>query len=356
MYSSCIFCNAPLGGNQTIEQFPVGRRLAFDAAKGRLWVVCPRCERWNLTPLEERWEAIETCERRYRDTRQRVATDNVGLARVDDGLELIRIGAPLRPELATWRYGDQFGRRRRQRWLRVGGGAAAGIAVVAGGPLLGVAAGGVVAAASLVLNGWAMAWARRGSVALPHPEGGQLLLTLNQLPEVRLVPRTDEHGWALEVPYAAHERDDDGVWERLKRYQNMTIGRVTLQGPAAERAAGVLLPRINGGGAAPARVREAVQLIEEAGDPTRFWAGAASRTREWGREQLWGDTGSLRFLPQPVRLALEMMAHEEVERRALEGELAVLEAAWKEAEEVAAIADDLLLPEWVRTRWRELRG
>ncbi len=51
-----------------IEHFPVGRRLAFDAAKGRLWVVCHHCGRWNLSPLEERWEAIEECERLFRGT------------------------------------------------------------------------------------------------------------------------------------------------------------------------------------------------------------------------------------------------------------------------------------------------
>ena len=41
-------------------------------------------------------------------------------------------------------------------------------------------------------------------------------------------------------------------------------------------------------------------------------------------------------------LALEMALHEESERRALQGELAGLEAAWKEAEEIAKIADSLL--------------
>ena len=39
-----------------------------------------------------------------------------------------------------------------------------------------------------------------------------------------------------------------------------------------------------------------------------------------------------------------MAIHEEQERRALEGELWILEQAWKEAEEIAAIADNLLLP------------
>ena len=49
-------------------------------------------------------------------------------------------------------------------------------------------------------------------------------------------------------------------------------------------------------------------------------------------------------MPRPTRLALEMALHEEQERRALEGELWILEQAWKEAEEIAAIADNLLLP------------
>ena len=44
---------------------------------------------------------------------------------------------------------------------------------------------------------------------------------------------------------------------------------------------------------------------------------------------------------QDKRLALEMAMHEETERRALDGELALLATAWKEAEEIAAIADEL---------------
>ena len=50
-------------------------------------------------------------------------------------------------------------------------------------------------------------------------------------------------------------------------------------------------------------------------------------------------------MPHHTRLAFEMALHEEEERRALEGELWRLERAWREAEEIAAIADDLLLPE-----------
>ena len=114
MYHTCLFCNKDLGRNDVVESFPVGRRLAFDGEKGRLWVVCPTCERWNLTPVEQRWEAIEQAEKLYRGTRQRVATAHIGLTRAPDGTALVRIGRPQRPEMAAWRYGDTFGRRRRR--------------------------------------------------------------------------------------------------------------------------------------------------------------------------------------------------------------------------------------------------
>src|SRR4029453_4241437 len=109
MYSTCLFCNNSLGGNDIVEEFPVGRRLAFDAGKGRFWVICHHCGRGNLSPLEERYNAIEGCERLFRDTFVRVSTGNIGLARLPSGVELVRIGQPLRPEFAAWRYGRQFG-------------------------------------------------------------------------------------------------------------------------------------------------------------------------------------------------------------------------------------------------------
>jgi hypothetical protein len=132
MYTTCLFCNADMGRNEAIEALPVGHRVAFDGEKGRLWVVCRKCERWNLTPFEERWEALEQCERAFGSTRLRVSTDNIGLARLRDGLELVRVGPALRPEFAAWRYGDQFGRRRRRQLLLTGGGLALLGGIVAG--------------------------------------------------------------------------------------------------------------------------------------------------------------------------------------------------------------------------------
>ena len=32
MYKTWMFCHEPLGANEVVETFPVGRRLAFDEA------------------------------------------------------------------------------------------------------------------------------------------------------------------------------------------------------------------------------------------------------------------------------------------------------------------------------------
>lgn len=172
MWRRCLRCHADLGRNRVLETFPVGERVAYDARKGRLWVVCPACGRWNLSPLLSRWEAIETAERRFRDTRRRVSTDNVGLARLEEGLELVRVGEPLPDEFAAWRYADRFGRRRRKAIIW-GGAAVAGAGMVwAGGAALGVATGAVLPQlVNLPVHAYRLIWSRRVVARVPTSEG-----------------------------------------------------------------------------------------------------------------------------------------------------------------------------------------
>jgi hypothetical protein len=56
-----------------------------------------------------------------------------------------------------------------------------------------------------------------------------------------------------------------------------------------------------------------------------------------------------------MRFALEMVSHEESERRAMEGELSVLEDAWRAAEEIAGISDDTFLPEDISRRLDKMK-
>jgi hypothetical protein len=352
MYATCLFCNGDLGRNEVVETFPVGRRLAFDAARGRLWVVCRRCERWNLTPLEERWEAIEECERQFRATRLRVSTDEIGLARVKEGLELVRIGAPQRPEMAAWRYGDQFGRRRRRHVALIAGGvAASGVAVVAG-PVMGLISAGAVGPLFNLLNAGMAVYRSRVVVRVPDPAAGAFATRLTDHPKVTLAADGDELVVKVPVsrirvalpgapagPWYRYDRGKSTVpWYRFDRGETRE-----LRGEDAIRAAGAILPRMNQSGGSRAQVQRAVALLEQTSDVQRLFvseAAALERRGDWTGLTL-RRKHLLKDMAAPARLALEMAAHEEQERRALEGELAELEAAWRDAEEIAAIADAL---------------
>ena len=343
VYSTCLFCNENLGANDIIEPFPVGRRLAFDAAKGRLWVVCQHCAGWNLSPLEERWEAIEVCERAFRGTFVRVSTSNIGLARLADGLELIRIGQPLRPEFAAWRYGRQFGTRRRRMHVVAGTGlAAAAVTGIAIGPTIAPAL--TLGAISIIVVPGIT------TVMAVIPMVG-MLAARDYLQHDRVIARL-AHGRKLVTVRAKHlgnvelnARRGDGGARLVVHHDN---GWSEFSDGAAIHATGVLLSGANRFGGSNASVQDAVQHIEDAGDAHGFLAEASTRNGWRGGRILsvlnaYRGLGAMR-LSATERLALEMAVHEESERRAMEGELAVLEAAWRDAEHIAEISDVDLTP------------
>ena len=358
MYTSCLFCHSDLNANHHLTTFPVGRRLAYDPKKGRLWVICTRCGRWNLTPLEERWEAIDDAERLFRGTRLRMSTDNVGLAQFRGGFELVRIGQALLPEVASWRYGTRLVRFEPEETdirpsLFIRG--ARLIARATAGALVGYAhAVGFSDDAVLKMRTF-----RRGR--------GVLLRT------------SDEYGNPINVRYdhlgAAElvRPEKDAPWQL--KLQHDTGVAILAEAPAL-RVAGKMLATLNFGVASHAEVQHAIAKLDDAGDPEGYFTRVASLAMRtsWGRfpdakvegeeqpkgsfserlalqlanRSFWGrgGTGSdektpLFRLPAVDRLALEMAANEDIERRALLGELETLHAAWKEAEEIAAIADEM---------------
>ena len=351
MYATCLFCSASLGANQAIEEFPVGRRLAFDAAGGRLWVVCRKCQRWNLSPLETRWEAIERAERLFRDSRTRVSTDNIGLARVADRTALIRIGKPLRPEFAAWRYGDQMVRRRRQRNVA----SALGITI------------GVVAVAQTLAPG--SVYTGLGGLVLPATQFLTHLHDRRLRPKQRLRLRDDEgrelnfgRGLPTDTHIEVHratrelhvrfqarvydlrwrDRLSPAVWTGLDRK------RVALTGETAARAISAMLPFMNSWGATRKEVDTAVQFATDGLHIDRPQTTLELVTAAYAPER---RPAHHRAGP----LALEMALHETDERRAMEGELAELAARWKDADTIARIADGLLLPDAIEARVETLK-
>ena len=353
MYATCLFCSSALGANESVEHFPVGRRLAFDAAKGRLWVVCRKCERWNLTPLEERWEAIEECERAFRATKRRVSTEHIGLARLRDGTELVRIGDPQRPEMAAWRYGDQFGRRTRRNVAYGIGATVLIVGVTWGGPAIGLS-GGAGSIAMQLAGQWYQRRRPVTHVTVTGDDGESRRLALALLHVSRTSLKSGPDGrWSIDVPYLSGADRLEYTHQGLRHLTE----RVTLTGEEAQRAAAQILPHVNTLVGSKDTVHSAVRVIEDAGSADAVFGAAACRSPKavWNIFRGKAMAGSLAALPAPIRLALEMAANEDAERRALEGELHVLEAAWKDADVIAGIADDLLLPDSVVTDLARLK-
>jgi hypothetical protein len=320
MYRSCIFCSADLGTNESIERFPVGRSLAFDGEKGRLWAVCGRCARWNLAPIEERWEAIEEAERAFRDTRLRVQKESIGLARLPDGTRLIRVGQAVAGELAAWRYGGRLVDRHRRRM-------AAGTVNMAVGALFGPVALLLAPGTQWLLDVTTFGWKGRHTAKVQRvpaslsPTGRPLVLPRGGMIDSHLAEGAAGE-LLLRVP-VLNQRNERFFTEFADDAARTVLCRAMLM--------------INHEGASRGDLKHAVGALADA--PS---AEAYIRTVARNRGVLGGQKteGTRKLTPTGLR-ALEMALHEEQERRAMDGELAMLEAMWRQAEEIAAIADRL---------------
>lgn len=284
-------------------------------------MICERCRRWNLSPMHERWEVIEECERHYHDTPLRYSTDNIGLARLPEGLELVRVGSPVRAEFAAWRYGRRFIRRRVRSMVKVGAQ---------------VAAYAAAAYAGFFIFFFIGDDKNKIVTRVRDDDGRRLFVTNKDLKLIGLQRSKGLDDWSLNVSYRPYQKAGLlGFRGKGKR------DTVTLSGKSAINAAGLILPKINRYGGSTAQVKSAVQRIEEAVIPERLFA------KSMPLGPAYDDIYRIKRMKPDVRLALEMAAHEETERRALEGELVVLEAAWREAEEIADISDKLLIPKTI---------
>jgi hypothetical protein len=327
-----------------VEAFPVGRSVAFDAEKGRLWAVCRKCCRWNLAPLEERWEPVEDAERLFRDARLRAQSENIGLARLRDGTRLIRVGEALQGELAAWRYGDTLVRRRRQ-YLMVAGAAVVGGIAVAGGIAWAGVGGAMFAQAGNLVNVVRALRERRVFHEVPgerSPTGSPLELRRWHLKKAVIMPG-DAGSIALSIPHALEKQEQVG-----RRKQAPDPHPIELADEEARRVLARGAVHFNAAGANRTDVAQALDVLTQAGTAETYLRNLSREGRTLKPEQRksFQRQDKQAALRPAELLALEMALHEEEERRALQGELVLLRSAWKEAEEIADVADRLLLPDF----------
>ena len=302
----CAFCDAKLRG----------KKVAFDAARGRLWEICAHCGQWNISALDaaERSHAIERLELEFRAASEHGGTKTIGVARVG-GATLVRIGDASWREFAAWRYG----RRLRSRLTLARVGLCVGIAIWV--LFSGFRPSDYVKALPVLPILFAFVWIRRrwsishwAVVRTKSPEGHSDILRWSNVRKAELL--RDGDSWKLAVPHS------DGAIEFRGAQAARTLGAIT----------GLMHPR----GAGDALVRRAIAFIEQKGGPERVFMALAKE----------GSPGvnaknQIRFLRPEETLALEMCAHEWEERRAFAGELSVLGLAATQAEGLTRIVETL---------------
>ena len=310
MFSSCAFCNAAFDGDGGPSGLGVGRRIAFDEWKGRLWVVCPRCSRWNLTPFDDRLERIEAVARAASQGRIAASTQQVALIRWER-YDFVRVGKPPRVELATWRYGERLRNRQRERMkvvipltvAAIGLGIAAN--VVAGGGF-----GVVVWNVHRMVDGIYLRMVGRRKVTMIEPPicahcGSVMQLRARHVEHARIVP--DRHADMAVVLSCPNCRQEGAQLTGSDAIQVLRQGLTYMNLARGGRR----------------RAEDAARAVDQVG-------GADRLVRDIAQREL-----TLRSLRPERGLALEMAVDERAE-------VEELERQWREAEEIADIADGTL--------------
>ena len=319
MYRKCLVCSRDFAPNDALEHLDRGRRVAYDPARGRLWMVCHACSGWSLVPMESRWEALDELEKLVTDRgRLLSSTDNVALLRAGP-LEIVRVGGAELREEAWWRYGREL-RSRRERYQKL-------------------STAGTVAAAATIAGSWAtggmsfvaawLVWDRVPGLVT----GGARLLRFGRT-AWRGGGECERCGRPIDRVRYADGNDlvlrDEGESVGIRvvcRYCGVTNGGLLLRGQEANRTLRRVLAYRHFSGASEGRVDKAARLIEAAGGSRRL------------PSRILRQATPLHQVGRVGRVALEIAVHEEHERRLLSMEIAELEAHWRKEEELARIMD-----------------
>ena len=272
--------------------------------------MCPRCSRWNLTPFDDRLERIEAVARAASNGRIAASTDQVALIRWER-YDLVRVGKPPRVELATWRYGERLRNRQRERMKVV---VPLTIAAIGLGIAANVAAGGGFGVMGWnphrLVDGIYVGLVGRRKVTLIEPPicahcGSLMVLRARHVQHARIVP--DRHADMAVVVSCPKCRQEGTHLTGTEAVQVLRQGLTYLNLARGGRR----------------RAEDAAREVDMVG-------GADRLVHDIARREL-----TLRSLRPERGLALEMAVDERAE-------VEELERQWKEAEEIADIADGTL--------------
>jgi hypothetical protein len=249
----------------------------------------------------------------------------------------VRIGQPLLPEFAAWRYAREYKRRNAGRAL----GMAGAFTVMLGAPLWFLATGPLGIAAPLatgaslfgsMLSHRESYWRTYGRIAVP--DGSRVPVTWWQASQ-------SKYAWDSDGTLIV-ELVHSGTMQLRRDRRNQQ--RTTLSGADAMRAMRDVIVAINRGTFAPSReeVSSAVNIVEQSVGETDLARDRREPLHFIERHVRPGRGTAPRPISEPLtptRLAIEIALHEADERRAIAGELGSLYARWEEAERIAQIAD-----------------
>lgn len=278
--------------------------------------------------------------------------------RLREGLELVRIGAPERPEFAAWRYGNQFGGRYKKAVALTYGAVGLSLAMSAtnfASSALGLGAAALIPASVLVMTSLTLTAAGRyglwkaqhlPSLAVRDDEGTLLHLTRANALQATIFPNGNALDWQLTVPHV-DKRRATGLSRLLGNHElaGNEYWPKAITGERALRALATLLPTLNVGGGSKRTVSDAVEVLCDAPKLGTLLRGGAVREGDSSKYfRLTREQTYIKLFPAHIRLAMEMSVHEDDERRAMEGELQELAQRCKDADAIAKIADEMFLP------------
>jgi len=325
MYTTCAFCSGEFAGTGGDSGLGTGRRFAFDPWKSRAWVICHKCGRWNLTPYDTRVDTISALDRMASAGRVAATTEQVSLIRLGE-YDLVRVGKPPRIEYAHWRYGERLKARDRERLKVI---VPASIVVVGGmlafNAVVGGAMGGMVGNIPAMINGIYVGSVGRRQLGIELP-----------------VCARCGHPMNLRAKHIQNARLTHGTHADLALILTCPICKAPgaqIEGENAEKAlrTGLTYVGLKKGRNQKKKARDAAVAVDRRGGPEEYLRQAA-RT-EW----------EIKSLPGVDLLAVEMAVDEQMELRELERQ-------WREADELAQIADNLLESRVLEERLRQLKG